>query len=171
MRVVTLRPGRESSVGRRHPWLFSGAIADSAGDRSDGRVEVRDAAGARLASGFDGGSASLAARLWAFGAQVLDEELIRNRFERALDLRHQVVSDDTTGFRLLHSEGDETPGLIADRYGDCDVVVFTAAGLVAQEAEILRLYREVFSPKRLVVRHEGERSAADEPATSEFREY
>ena len=172
MRVVTLRPGRESSVGRRHPWLFSGAIADSAGDRSDGRVEVRDAAGARLASGFDGGSASLAARLWAFGAEVLDEELIRNRFERALDLRYQVVSEDTTGFRLLHSEGDETPGLIADRYGDCDVVVFTAAGLVAREAEILRLYHEVFSPKRLVARHDaGGRPAPDGPATSEFREY
>src|SRR5207302_1802154 len=46
MRVLTLRPGRQSSLDRRHPWLFSGAVAHSAGDSSDGRVEGRDAAGA-----------------------------------------------------------------------------------------------------------------------------
>jgi 23S rRNA (cytosine1962-C5)-methyltransferase len=161
MRVITLRPGRQSSLDRRHPWLFSGAVANSTGDSADGRVEVRDASGALLASGFDGGSANLTARLWAFGPETIDETLIRYRFERALALRDLVVPADTTGYRLLHSEGDETPGLIADRYGDTDVLVFTAA---VPTTQIVNLYREVFSPKRLIV-------ADTEPETSRFREY
>ena len=163
MRLITLRPGREQSVARRHPWLFSGAIAATAGDGTDGRVEVRDASGALVGSGFHGGSANLAARLWTFGAEPLDEKLIRYRFERAVALRRQVIPADTTGYRLLHAEGDGTPGLIADRYGDTDVLVFTADGLAAARDEIVPLYREVFAPSRLLV---GEGSG-----TSPFLEY
>jgi 23S rRNA (cytosine1962-C5)-methyltransferase len=163
VRVITLRPGRESSVGRRHPWLFSGAIAATGGDDADGRVEVRDASGALLASGFHGGSANLAARLWTFGSEALDEKLIRYRFERALALRREVIGLETTGYRLLHAEGDETPGLIADRYGDTDVLVFTASGLAAAREEIVPLYRDVFAPSRLVV--------DDGSGTAPFREY
>src|SRR2546430_96970 len=154
MRVLTLRPGRQSSLDRRHPWLFSGAVAHSAGDSSDGRVEVRDPGGALLASGLHGGSANLTARLWAFGPQPFDETLIRYRFQRALALRELVVPPDTTGYRLLHAEGDETPGLIADRYGDTDVLVFTADGMGAAP-DVVRLYREVFAPRNLHVDGSG----------------
>ena len=161
MRVLTLRPGRQSSLDRRHPWLFSGAVAHSAGDSSDGRVEVRDPGGALLASGLHGGSANLTARLWAFGPQPFDETLIRYRFQRALALRELVMPPDTTGYRLLHSEGDETPGLIADRYGDTDVLVFTAA---VPAEPIVALYRDVFAPRHLVV-------GDGDPQTSRFREY
>ena len=174
MQVLTLKPGREESVLRRHPWVFSGAVARREGDPGDGLAEVRSAAGGVLGFGFAAPASQIEARLWTFAGRPLDVALIRSRFEAARSLRERLIPPDTTGYRLLHSEGDRTPGLVADRYGDTDVLVFTSEGAGRRRTEIEAVYREVFAPARLVVRFEEEaaadREAADPPAAS-FREH
>ncbi|MGH9317524.1 MAG: 23S rRNA (cytosine(1962)-C(5))-methyltransferase RlmI, partial [Thermoanaerobaculia bacterium] len=66
---LTLKAGREESVLRRHPWLFSGAIAKREGDGADGHAEVLDAQGRSLARGAYSPKSQIVARLWTFDAR------------------------------------------------------------------------------------------------------
>ncbi len=157
MITFTLAPGREHSVHRRHPWIFSGAVRGQAGDPSDGVASVRSAAGEALGQGVVGGGRSIVARLWTFGPEPFDAGTIRSRFRAARELRREVVSPDTTGYRVLHSEGDHVPGVVADRYGESDVLLLTAEGTALRRAEIEACYRDVFGPGFLLVRVEGDR--------------
>jgi 23S rRNA (cytosine1962-C5)-methyltransferase len=168
MRVLELSPGREASVRRRHPWLFSGAIRRRSG-HPDGLAEVRNAAGFVVARGLDCPGSALEARLWTFGDTPFDLGTYRRRFARAKALREGLPGTGTTGYRLLHSEGDETPGVIADRYADTDVLLLTAEGAVLRRGEIETVYHEVFAPRRLIVRAEGEGLETIEPVR--FSEY
>jgi 23S rRNA (cytosine1962-C5)-methyltransferase len=156
---LTLRPGRESSVLRRHPWLFSGAIASSEGDGSDGHAEVLDAAGRPLAHGAYSPDSQIVARLWTFpgDGRVPGPELFRERFSAARRLReaHYVVPPETTGYRALNSEGDLTPGVLLDIYGDAAVLELTTAGTEVWRPDLEAAVREVFEPKRLLVRQSG----------------
>lgn len=158
---LTLRPGRETAILRRHPWLFSGAVARRDGDPADGKAEVMAADGRPLARGFASPGATLEARLWSFGDEPFDQALIRSRFVEARAHRAAVIPPNTTGFRLLHSEGDRVPGLVADRYGSVDVLVLTAEGAFAMEPEIAAIYREVFQPGELRLRRGLETSGRD----------
>ena len=158
MQTLTVRAGREASLRRRHPWLFSGSISRRKGSPEDGLAEVRDAAGAILGRGLLCPSSQLEARLWCFGDAPFDAGLIRQRLVAARDFRRRVIPAETTGYRLLHSEGDECPGLVADRYAGTDVLVLTAEGAQTRREEFAALFREVFRPERLLVRGEGESS-------------
>ena len=168
---LRLKRGREQSVLRRHPWLFSGAIASAQGDGSDGRALVLDASGRLLAAGAYSPDSQIVARLWTFEEEEeqIGPELFRRRFSSALALRRRVVSDDTTGFRLVNSEGDRCPGVLLDRYGEASVLELTTGGTEAWAAELEPAAREVFSPERLLVRRtgssrdRGERPSAAEP--------
>jgi 23S rRNA (cytosine1962-C5)-methyltransferase len=155
VRTLTLRPGRDVSVRRRHPWLFSGAIRDRSGEAADGLAEVRDAGGTLLGRGLLCPSSQIECRLWTFGEEPFDPDTVRSRFRAAGELRRRIVPGETTGYRLLHSEGDECPGLVADRYADTDVLLLTAEGAQARRDEFASLYREVFRPGRLLLREEG----------------
>ncbi|MGH9442909.1 MAG: class I SAM-dependent rRNA methyltransferase [Thermoanaerobaculia bacterium] len=174
MWVLTLKPGREESVLRRHPWVFSGAVAGREGDPGDGLARVRSASGRTLGFGLASPLSQIEARLWTFSDTPLDGRLLRSRFEAARCLRERLIPRDTTGSRLLHSEGDRTPGLVADRYGDTHVLLFTSEGAVRRRVEIEDAYREIFAPGRLVVRSEdggAEGRETAEPEAASFREH
>jgi len=132
-------------------------------------AEVRNAAGFVVARGLDCPGSALEARLWTFGDTPFDIGTYRRRFARAKALREGLPGTGTTGYRLLHSEGDETPGVIADRYADTDVLLLTAEGAVLRRGEIETVYHEVFAPRRLIVRAEGEGLETIEPVR--FSEY
>ncbi len=174
MWILTLKPGREQSVLRRHPWVFSGAVARREGDPEDGLALVRSSSGEALGFGLAAPASQIEARLWTFSDAPVDSRLLRSRFEAARAARKRTIPPDTTGYRLLHSEGDRTPGLVADRYGDTDVLVFTSEGAGRRRDEIEAAYREVFSPGRLVIRADSE-GAPDggpvEPLSARFREH
>jgi 23S rRNA (cytosine1962-C5)-methyltransferase len=127
---LRVAPGRDKSVVRRHPWLFSGAVESSEGDPDDGLVEVYDVAGAFLGRGFAGEpGASLVARIVTVHPDhSLDAAFFRDRIERAASLRAAMIPPGTTGFRLLNAEGDLLPGIVADRYDDVLVVQVTSWG-------------------------------------------
>lgn len=158
MQTLVVRPGREASLRRRHPWLFSGSIGRRIGSPEDGLAEVVDSAGIVLGRGLLCPSSQLEARLWSFGGAPFDAGLVRQRLLAAREYRRRVIPPETTGYRLLHSEGDECPGLVADRYAGTDVLVLTAEGAQTRREEFAALFREVFRPERLLVRGEGESS-------------
>lgn len=130
--VVVLRQGRESAVKRRHPWIFSGAIADRRGTVQRGcLVDVRSKDGALLGCGH-WGTRGIAVRLLSFEEVENEAELIHAKIRNAAQVRKRlglVGNAATTGFRLVHAEGDELPGLVIDVYADTAVVQCHSAGM------------------------------------------
>ena len=121
MAKIILKKGREDSLKRFHPWVFSGAIAQIVGTPAEGDVvSVYGADGEFLAAGhYQIGS--IAVRILSFDAdpaapdfwKVSIEKAIAARKAVGLELRDQV---DTNCFRLVHGEGDGLPGIIVDWY-------------------------------------------------------
>lgn len=129
--VIYLRPGKEESLLRHHPWVFSGAIASlPAGIEEGDIVTVKDAAGNVLGCGhYQIGSISV--RILEFGADALPEDFYFRRLESAFRLREALglIRDDNNCFRLVHGEGDFLPGLIVDIYGDTAVMQAHSPGM------------------------------------------
>lgn len=171
MIFLTLKPGREASVERRHPWVFSGAVAGQRGDGSDGVAQVTDSKGRLLAAGAYSPGSQIVARLWCFDGRAPDAALFRERFGAARRLREQFLPRETTGYRALHSEGDLCPGVVADVYGGTAVIDLTTGGTEAWAPELTAAFREVFSPERVVVRYtasQREHRAGVPPSPSPF---
>ena len=130
--VVVLRQGRESAVKRRHPWIFSGAIADRRGTLQRGcLVDVRSKDGALLGCGH-WGTRGIAVRLLSFEEVHSESELIHAKLANATRVRERlglVGNATTNGYRLVHAEGDELPGLVIDLYADTAVVQCHSAGM------------------------------------------
>src|SRR5450759_4945852 len=128
VRTLTLARGRDAATRRRHPWLFSGAVARQEGVSPDGIVEARDASGTFLARGFSSPGAPIVARFWTFEDRPLDTDFVSRRMREAVDLRRRVVPPGTDGYRVVNAEGDFLPGLVVDRYGEVLVVQSTTEG-------------------------------------------
>jgi 23S rRNA (cytosine1962-C5)-methyltransferase len=126
-RTLRLKPGRETSVRRRHPWVFSGSLARPDA-LPEGAVAVTDSAGRVLGRGFPSPRAPIRVRLWSFGEDPLSEELVAGRVADAARVRRLVVPPETDGYRLVNAEGDGLPGLVVDRFAGVLVVQATTEG-------------------------------------------
>ncbi len=126
MHKLILKPGREKSLKRRHPWVFSGAIAKVEGKPQLGdSVEVRSADGAFLAVAAFSPESQIRARVWSWTAGDIDAAFFAQRIARAAAARSVSAGEGT---RLVHGESDGLPGVVADRYGDTVVVQLLSAG-------------------------------------------
>ncbi|HEY3204221.1 MAG TPA: class I SAM-dependent rRNA methyltransferase [Thermoanaerobaculia bacterium] len=152
---LKLKPGREVSVMRRHPWLFSGAVASAEGDGRDGHAMIIDAAGRPVARGAYSPGSQIVARLWTFDGRVPDGTLFRERFAAARKLRREVATSETTGYRAINSEGDLCPGVLLDVYGDTAVLELLTGGTETWRVDLESAAREVFALERLIVRESG----------------
>lgn len=129
---IILQKGRESSVQRLHPWIFSGAIKKISGSPKDGDVvRVLDAKGDFLATGhyYDG---SISVKILSFQDEQIDDNFWEKKLQAALDRRKWVSifeQNHTNAYRLVHGEGDELPGLIADIYDDVLVLQAHSIGM------------------------------------------
>lgn len=126
--TLILKPGKEKSLRRRHPWIFSGAVARIEGKADAGdTVQVRAADGTWLAQAALSPHSQIRARAWTFDAdEVIEAAFFRRRIAAALALRPQHVPG--TGMRLVHGESDGLPGLVVDRYADTLVAQFSSCG-------------------------------------------
>jgi 23S rRNA (cytosine1962-C5)-methyltransferase len=167
---LRLKHGRDESVRRRHPWLFSGAVARGDGDGSDGLAEVVAAGGEVLAHGAYSPDSRIVARLWTFDGRLPGEELFRERFRAARRLREEVLPADTTGYRAVNSEGDACPGVLLDVYGETAVLELLTEGTEAWAPSLETAAREVFAPGELVVKRSGRTRdrAGSRPLTRPF---
>jgi 23S rRNA (cytosine1962-C5)-methyltransferase len=133
MPALTLKPGRERSLLRRHPWIFSGAVQRvDAGVESGATLDILSSNGQFLARGFYSPVSQIRARVWTFQDNPVDEAFFRERIRLALALRRTFdVSADTDAVRLVYAESDGLPGLIVDRYADVLVMQCLTAGVEA----------------------------------------
>ena len=128
---IRLRPGKEASLQRFHPWVFSGAIAHKPEDLMEGEtVRVLSADGTFLGVGhFQIGS--IAIRIMSFVDEPVDrafyEKIMGNAYRMRLALK--LIRPDNTIFRLVHGEGDFLPGLIIDVYGETAVIQAHSVGI------------------------------------------
>ena len=156
---LTLKPGRERSLLRRHPWIFSGAIDAVAGSPESGdTVKVRSADGRFLGWAAYSPSSQIRARVWSFDeAEVPGPELFRRRIEKASALRRAAIAPEATdAFRLVHGESDGLPGLIADRYADTLVVQILSAGCERWRATLIEILGELSRCSRIYERSDAE---------------
>jgi 23S rRNA (cytosine1962-C5)-methyltransferase len=156
---LTLKPGRERSLLRRHPWVFSGAIGKVQGSPPSGAtVEVRAADGAFLAWAAYSPASQIRARVWSFDeAEVPGPELFRKKIEAALALRRAAIPPETTdALRLVHAESDGLPGLIADRYAGALVVQILSAGCERWREPLIEILRDTSGCARVYERSDTE---------------
>jgi 23S rRNA (cytosine1962-C5)-methyltransferase len=127
---LILKPGREKSLKRRHPWVFSGAVAKVQGKPSVGdTVEVHSATGEFLALAAFSPNSQIIARVWDWKECAIDGAFFSERVKRAVDQRRALLDgNDTNALRLVHGESDGLPGVTADRYGDTVALQLTSAG-------------------------------------------
>lgn len=127
---VVLKPGRERSLARRHPWVFSGAIERVDGEPAAGEtVHVHSSSGALLATAAYSPRSQIRARVWSWGESAIDPRFFHQRVEDAAVARAALgIGVDTDALRLVHAESDGLPGVIADRYGDTVVMQILSTG-------------------------------------------
>ena len=147
---VILKRGRDESLRRFHPWVFSGAVAQIQGSPAEGDiVGVYSAEGQFLASGH-WQIGSIAVRILSFDADPTAPGFWTDSIARALAVREAVGlagSEDTTCFRLVHGEGDGLPGLIIDWYDGVCVMQAHSVGMFRAKAQICEALRTVFGER------------------------
>jgi 23S rRNA (cytosine1962-C5)-methyltransferase len=129
--ALLLRAGREKSLLRRHPWIFSGAVEHVAGAPVSGdTLPVRDGAGNFLAWAAYNPGSQITARVWSWREdENIDAEFFRRKISSAMEARNKLdLARNSNGLRLIHAESDGLPGLITDRYGDVLVIQIGSAG-------------------------------------------
>ena len=144
---IILKKGREESLRRFHPWVFSGAIAQVQGSPAEGDiVAVHASDGSFLAYGhYQIGS--IAVRVLSFDADVMDPDFWEEMIARALQVRIACGlhgSADTTCYRLVHGEGDNLPGLIIDYYDGVCVMQAHSAGMFRAKHQISDALQKVY---------------------------
>ncbi|SNS18682.1 SAM-dependent methyltransferase /23S rRNA m(5)C-1962 methyltransferase [Noviherbaspirillum humi] len=146
MLTIILKPGREKSLLRRHPWIFSTAI-----DRIEGKPEeknkpgataiVQSASGQFLARAAHSPKSHIRARVWSFDQnEPVDHAMIKRRIRKALAWRQASVRD-TDAIRLIFGEADGFPGLVVDWYAGVKgwlVCQFQSAGVEAWKVPIVQ---------------------------------
>lgn len=150
---VYLKPGKEESLKRFHPWVFSGAIAKVEGEPEEGEVvDVYTSKKEFIACGhFQIGS--IAVRVLTFKQEEINRDFWKRRLAVALDLRRSlnlVNNPENNTCRLVHGEGDNLPGLIIDVYGQTAVMQAHSAGMHVDRMEIAEALSEVMGD---IVKH------------------
>jgi 23S rRNA (cytosine1962-C5)-methyltransferase len=131
MATLILHPGKEKSVLRRHPWLFSSAVAQLDGRARPGdTVDVVSHEGRPLGRAAWSPASQIRARIWSFdAAESIDHAFFKRRVAASVVRRNALPElAGQQGLRLIHAESDGLPGVIADRYGDTVVLQLTTAG-------------------------------------------
>ena len=147
---IILKKGREESLRRFHPWVFSGAIAEIQGNPAEGDlVAVHASDGSVLAYGhYQIGS--IAVRVLSFDASALSPDYWEVMLERALQVRKAcgLASDNTQTncYRLVHGEGDNLPGLIIDHYDGVCVLQAHSVGMFRAKKQISDALQKVYGP-------------------------
>lgn len=131
MKKVTLKPAKEKSLLRKHPWVFSGAIKNVEKDTKDGSiVEIFSNKEKYLATGhYNQGNISV--RIFEFERQEINEDYWKKKIIKAYEQRINTIeiSSINNVYRLIHAEGDQMPGFICDIYNKVAIFQFHSIGM------------------------------------------
>ena len=158
-KLVILRKSKEESLKRFHPWVFSGAVHHIEGEPSEGDiVEVLNHEGRFIALGH-WQIGSIAVRVLTFKRQKIDAEFWKKRLSTALDVRKSIGVAGTAYnnmYRLVHSEGDNLPGLIIDIYGQNAVMQAHSVGMHVCRMQIAEALKAVMGDDLKAVYYKSE---------------
>ncbi len=175
MATVRLKPGHVQPVWAGHPWVYAQAIERVEGASRGDEVTVLDPRGNFLGRGFYSAGSAIPVRILVRDETTpIDTAFFRARFERALAARELAglgERSETTGYRLVHAEGDLLPGLIVDRFGDVLAVQFLTFGMKQREAMVLEALTDVLKPRAIVDRTPASSAKAEgfDPASGVVR--
>jgi len=146
--AIILKTGREKSMHRRHPWVFSGAIDRLIGSPASGdTLPILDASGNFLACAAYSPVSQISARVWSWQEESIDADFFRRRITSALTLRNEMkLAINSNGIRLIHAESDGLPGLIVDQYGEVLVMQIGSAGMERWRDTCADILHELCNP-------------------------
>lgn len=164
---IKLKSGREKALLRRHPWVFSGAVADVIGDPDSGEtVDIFGSKNNFIARGAYSAESQIRVRVWTFDeTESVDASFFKRRIQESISRRQETVGGKeilTTDnrplptIRLIHAESDGLPGLIVDRYGDTLVVQVLTAGAERWRETLADLLQELTGVERIFERSDAE---------------
>ena len=159
MNKIILKTGREKSLLRRHPWIFSGAIARTEGTPLQGdTVSVVAQDGRFLAVAACNPDANISARVWDWNEDTrIDADFFRGRLKTAIGLRRKLFPRTAReAERLVHGESDGLPGLIVDRYADIVVVQISSAGCQRWRDAIIDALQEITGARAIYERSDSD---------------
>lgn len=152
---VILKSGKERSLQRFHPWVFSGAIKNIIGNAKEGdNVLVLNAKQEFLGIGHYQEKGSISVRVFAFNENEIDYNFWKNKFANAINLRKNlglIDNQETNVFRLIHGEGDGFPGFICDYYNGLVVFQSHSYGMYQMEEEFAKILKELLGDKLVAV--------------------
>jgi 23S rRNA (cytosine1962-C5)-methyltransferase len=138
-----------------HLWIFSNELLESpAGYDGGSLVGVYDMKDNFLGAGYINPKSLIAVRLLTREKGTVNRDFLKERISEALDMRKRLAVIADAG-RLVFSEGDYLPGLVADRYGNSLVLQFLTAGMEALKDEIISIFDEILSPEVIIVRNDS----------------
>jgi 23S rRNA (cytosine1962-C5)-methyltransferase len=161
---IILKAGREKSLLRRHPWIFSGAIERVDGAPASGdTLPVRDDAGNFLAWAAYNPDSQISARVWSLReVQNIDAGFFRKKIIAALAARSGLnLAHNSNGMRLIHAESDGLPGLIVDQYGDVLVMQIGSAGAERWRGTCADILQELCKPVCIYERSDSDSRALE----------
>ena len=143
---VILKKGKEKSIQRRHPWIFSGAVYGVTQELNDGEmVDVVDAQNQHLGTGYFSDKGSIVVRLLTFGEETFSENFWTEKLQSAWELRVRLLNIEVTNaFRVIHGEGDGIPGLIIDYYDKNWVIQAHSSGIYYAVQDIAKAIQHLF---------------------------
>lgn len=158
MHKLILKPGREKSLKRRHPWVFSGAVAKVQGNPGPGEtVAIGSATGEFLAVAAYSPKSQIVARVWDWKERAIDGAFFSKIIAQAVEQRRALLDgNDTDAMRLVHGESDRLPGVVADRYGGTVVLQLTSAGAERWREVIADALLKVSGASRIWERSDAE---------------
>lgn len=130
-KIIKLKPGKEESVLRFHPWIFSGAVASLPDNLEEGDLVTVLASDGKVLGTGHYQIGSIAVRILDFDTDSLPDDFYARRLRNAFELRKclGLIRPDNNCYRLVHGEGDFLPGLVVDIYGDTAVVQAHTPGM------------------------------------------
>jgi 23S rRNA (cytosine1962-C5)-methyltransferase len=154
---LILNPGREKSLMRQHPWVFSGAVAEVRGDPAPGStIEITSASGEFLGQAAYSPESQIRARVWTWGREnTVDGAFFGGRLERAIKSR-EGLDAESNAYRLVHAESDGLPGIVVDKYGDLVVLQCLTQGAEFWRETLVQQIDDLIRPAAI-----WERSDAD----------
>ena len=158
MPALILKPGREKSLLRRHPWIFSGAVQQVNEEFGPGgTLDIISSSGDFLARGFYSPHSQIRARVWTFDDKTVDRDFFRSRIRTSIAARNSLFDEgQTDSLRLIHAESDYLPGLIVDRYADTLVMQCLTAGVEFWRETLAELLLEETGLKKLYERSDSD---------------
>ncbi len=145
--ALYLQPGREKSLNRKHPWVFSKAIKKVKGKPALGdTVKIYSNEGKYLATAAYSPDSQIRARIWTFDeSQHIDQAFFEQKLARALAAREYVIAEGgLTGFRLCAAESDGLPGVTIDKFDNYLVCQLLSAGAERHKGEIVMALQSLF---------------------------